>query len=178
MYCKKCGEYMNDGQAVCLNCGVAAGTGKEYCPNCGNKVLTEEAVICVKCGTFLHAQEAKPTIDTSGMKPRSIVKAIIFSFLTCGIYTIFWFINLTNDINKASGRTGDTSGGIAYLLSLVTCGIYTYFWAYKLGEKRDIIANEKNGYSNILYLVLCILGFGIVVYGLAQDTLNKAIENN
>ena len=177
MYCKKCGAFMNDGQAVCLSCGVAAGTGKEYCAHCGAKILNEEAVICVNCGTFLNSQNTANTINTSGMKSRSIVKAIILSLITCGIYSIFWFISLTNDMNRASGKTNDTSGGVAFLLSLVTCGIYEYFWAYKMGEKRDIITNEKNGYSGILYLVLMFCGLGIVVYALAQDTLNKAIEN-
>ena len=77
-------------------------------------------------------------------------------------------------MNKASGRENDTPGGTSFLLTLVTCGIYGYFWAYKMGEKRDIVANEK-AYSNILYLLLMLFGLGIVVYGLLQDSLNKAI---
>ena len=167
---------MNDGQAVCLSCGVAAGTGKEYCAHCGAEVLSEEAVICVKCGTFFENKTAANNVNTSGLKSRSIVKAIIFSLLTCGIYSIIWFVSLTNDMNKASGKTNDTSGGMAFLLTLITCGIYSYFWAYKIGEKRDIISNESS-YSGIIYLVLTFCGLGIVVYALAQDALNKAIEN-
>jgi hypothetical protein len=80
-------------------------------------------------------------------------------------------------MNKASGKVNDTNGGMAFLLTLVTCGSYGYFWAYKMGEKRDAIANES-GSSNILYLVLTIFGLGIVVYALLQDTLNKAIAEN
>lgn len=77
-------------------------------------------------------------------------------------------------MNKASGKVNDTNGGTAFLLNLVTCGIYGIYWAYKMGEKRDIVANEKAS-SNIVYLVLALFGLGIVVYGLAQDALNKAI---
>lgn len=177
MYCKNCGEMMNENQDVCLKCGVAKGTGNSFCPNCGIAVVPE-AVICVKCGISLKKNNGNTTKgSTDGIKKRSIVTAIILSLVTCGIYSIYWFVALTNEMNKASGRENDTNGGIAFLLSLVTCGIYSYFWAYQMGEKRDIVANE-NGSSNILYLVLSLFGLGIVVYGLLQDTLNKAVEDN
>ena len=176
MYCKNCGSAMNENQVVCLHCGVAAGTGNSFCPHCGNAVH-EEAVVCLNCGNFLKTANTKSNANTMGMKARPIVKAIILSLITCGIYSIFWFISLTDEMNRASGRVTDTSGGKAFLLSLITCGIYSYFWAYQMGEKRDIVANE-NGSSNILYLVLSLFGLGIVVYGLLQDTLNKAVEDN
>ena len=180
MYCKTCGEYMNDNQAVCLKCGVEAGKGKAFCPNCGNAVL-EEAVICVKCGVSLKDGKnfnnsenpfAEPNLEN--IKTRSIVTAIILSLVTCGIYSIYWYIVLTNEMNKASGRIADTSGGACFLLGLVTCGIYNIYWAYKMGEKRDIVAKE-NGSSNIVYLILALFGLSIVVSALVQDTLNKAI---
>ncbi len=177
MYCKNCGEFLNENQAICLKCGVPVGKGKGYCQTCGNKVA-DEAVICVNCGAAIQNEgTTQGNANTAGIKRRSIVTAIILYFVTCGIYGIYWFIVLTNEMNQASGKTGDTSGGIAFLLNLVTCGIYGYFWAYKLGEKRDIVANEK-GSSAILYLVLSLLGFGFIVYCLAQDALNKAVDNN
>ena len=177
MYCKNCGHEMNANQAVCLNCGVAAGTGNGYCYNCG-KPVSEEAVFCVNCGVSLKKEQTyQNNVNTNGIQERSIVKAIIFSLLTCGIYGIYWFISLTNEMNRAAGKPNDTTGGMAFIFTLLTCGIYGYFWAYKLGEKRDIIANEK-GSSNVVYLLLTIFGVGILVYILAQDTLNKAIKNN
>ena len=175
MYCRNCGEQMNDNQAVCLKCGVEAGKGNSFCPNCGNAVAPE-AVICVNCGVSLKNQkEEAANTNVSGLQKRSIVTAIILSIVTCGIYSIYWFIVLTNDMNKASGRTSDTSGGMAFVLTLVTCGIYEYYWAYKIGEKRDIVVGEKSS-SGIIYLVLSLFGFGIVAYCLAQDAINKAID--
>jgi hypothetical protein len=46
-----------------------------------------------------------------------------------------------------------------------------------MGEKRDLVAGE-NGYSNILYLILTLFGLGIVVYGMAQHTLNEAVGDS
>lgn len=105
--------------------------------------------------------------------PRSIPLAIILTIVTCGIYGIYWFIKLTDEINLMSGHYTDTSGALSFVLALITCGIYGWFWAYKLGEKCDEINGNPYGNTNILYLILAIFGLSIVVYALAQDTLNK-----
>ena len=176
MYCRNCGEFMDDNQAVCLKCGVPAGKGNSCCPNCG-KIVVPEAIVCVNCGVALNNTKNNNNGTSDGIKKRSIVTAIILSLVTCGIYSIYWFVCLTNEMNKASGKTSDTSGGVAFLLTLVTCGIYGIYWAYKMGEKRDIVANEK-GSTNVLYIILAILGLNIVIYALVQDSLNKSIDNN
>ena len=67
---------------------------------------------------------------------------------------------------------------VAFLLTIVTCGIYSWYWAYKLGDRVDYAANSRgigDGSSNskILFIVLQLLGLGIVNYLIAQDKLNK-----
>lgn len=49
MYCKNCGEVMNENQAICLKCGANAGKGNSFCANCGND-MNPEAAVCLKCG--------------------------------------------------------------------------------------------------------------------------------
>lgn len=49
MYCKNCGEQMNDNQAICLKCGVKTGQGNSFCANCGQPVAPE-AEVCLNCG--------------------------------------------------------------------------------------------------------------------------------
>lgn len=109
---------------------------------------------------------------------RNIAVCIILSLVTCGIYGIYWFIVMTNDVNSASG-VEDTSGGVAFLLTLVTCGIYGWYWAYKMGEKLDKAKNDRNipsSNSGVLYLILCIFGLSIITYALIQNDLNKLAE--
>lgn len=107
---------------------------------------------------------------------RSVAKAIILSIITCGLYSIFWFIKLTDEINYVSNHTSDTSGGMAFVLTIITCGIYGYIWYYKMGEKLDEAAFLK-GYPQqsrgILYIILGLFGLGIVSYALMQDSLNN-----
>lgn len=107
---------------------------------------------------------------------REIAICIILSIVTCGIYGIYWFICITDETNIVSGRTGDTSGVVAFLLSLITCNIYGLYWAYKQGEKIDQAKNDRgipSSSSGIAYLLLCLFGFSIVAYALMQNDLNK-----
>lgn len=110
------------------------------------------------------------------IKKRSVATAIVLTFLTCGLYSIYWMIVLNDDTNRLSGRTQDFSGGMVFLLSIVTCGIYAYYWYYVMGEKLDRVAEEKcepKQSRGLVYLVLGLFGLGIVSYALMQDSLNK-----
>lgn len=114
------------------------------------------------------------------MQGRNIAVSIILTIVTCGIYGIYWFIVLTNDVNYASGHSQDgTSGGVAFLLTLVTCGIYGLYWAYKIGENISEAKAARNmpydSSMSIIYLLLELFGLGIITYALAQNELNKMI---
>ena len=102
---------------------------------------------------------------------RSIVAAIIFSIITCGIYGIYWFVKLTDEVNYITGNN-DTTGGVAFLLGIITCGIYYIYWAYRMGEKIDRHSGAPAS-RGILYLLLSIFGLSIVAYVLIQDYLNR-----
>lgn len=56
MYCKSCGQPINENQAICLNCGVNVGDGTKYCANCG-KELQPNAVVCLNCGVAVTPQK-------------------------------------------------------------------------------------------------------------------------
>ena len=188
MYCKNCGEQLNENQDICVKCGVVVGKGNSYCQNCGNPI-SADAEYCMNCGVKVHktvasastnANDAAPQVNTEALKSvqkRDLVKAIIFSILTCGIYQIYWFIVLTDDVNRISGQENDMSGLVSFLLDLVTCGIYGCVWAYFMGGKVDKITGAKDTYTPIIYLILEIFGFNIINLALIQDTVNKAVDN-
>lgn len=111
---------------------------------------------------------------------RSIILCIVFSFITFGIYTIYWFVVLTNEMNRESHHPHQTSGGISFILNFVSLGFYGWYWAWKMGEKSDILKNRYLEYTStdtrVLYLVLQILGFNIINLALCQYELNKASD--
>lgn len=153
-----------------------------YCPNCG-KENPAGATFCAGCGTSLNAQStttATPnttvTAGTGLVTERNIVLAIVLSLVTCGIYSIYWFIVMTDDVNKVSNDVNATSGVMAFVFTLITCGIYGFYWYYKMGQKLHT-AGQQTGKdiadNGILYIILGVFGLGIVNYALIQNDLNK-----
>jgi hypothetical protein len=106
---------------------------------------------------------------------RNIALCIVLSIVTCGIYGIYWFVVMTNDVKTAANDTELASGGLAFFLTLITCGIYGIYWAYKMGELMSIAQQKRNlpvKDNAIIYLILEIFGLAIVNYILIQNDLN------
>ncbi len=112
------------------------------------------------------------------MKKRNVIACIIFTFITCGIYGLYWFVKMTNDVNTLANPAKKTSGGVALVLTIITCGIYGFYWAYKQGEKLDAasVASGKPAQSRaVIYLVLQIV-FQPAAWILMQLSINSLIE--
>lgn len=159
MKCLNCGKEYADGSAFCPDCGAAN-------PNVNNSFQNQN----MNYGNGAGGYKAP-------IKNRSIALCIILSLVTCGIYGIVWMISMADDLNTASGATGDTSGAMVFVLSLVTCGIYALYWMYKAGEKvgriREMQGMTDSGNNGIIYLVLSVFGLGIIAYCLIQSELNN-----
>lgn len=109
---------------------------------------------------------------------RSVVSVILFSIITCGIYSIYWFIVTTNDIEShLQEKDGSvSSGGMAFLLSIITCSIYTIYWYYKQGKRIGALKSQAGlapSDNSVLYVILGVLGFGIINYAIMQSELNE-----
>ena len=113
------------------------------------------------------------------IQKRDLAMYIILTLVTCGIYGIYWFVVLTDDVKAVSKDEQMQSGGLAFLLTLVTCGIYGIYWAYKMGELMKT-AQEQNSVevkdNAVIYLILQLFGLGIVNYALIQADLNVIAE--
>ncbi len=58
MYCKNCGEEIQEEAAICVKCGFANGTGTKFCGHCGKEVAEGQA-ICMSCGFYVNQPEGK-----------------------------------------------------------------------------------------------------------------------
>ena len=98
MYCKNCGEHMNDNQAICIKCGVKTGDGNRFCANCG-KDIAPDAAVCMNCGV---ANKKAPNYD-------KITIALVCFFLGgLGIHNFM---------------LGETKKGIVKIVGCFLCGI-------------------------------------------------------
>ena len=112
------------------------------------------------------------------VKRREVGLAILWSFLTCGIYGLYWFIKLTDDVAYLSDD--DSMTGIkALIFTLITCGIYFIYWNYKIGQ-MTYQAQERAGVpgkdNSVIYLVLSLFGLGIITYCLVQSDVNNIVK--
>ena len=115
------------------------------------------------------------------IQKRDIVVSIILSLVTCGIYNIYWFVVMTDDVKNVANDNNLASGGLAFIFTLLTCGIYGFYWAYKMGElMKNAQASRGMQVSDnaIVYLILQIVGLQIVSQALIQSDLNKIADLN
>ena len=112
------------------------------------------------------------------LKERNIALCIVLSIITCGIYGLYWLYNINNDMCSITPDDPfQPNGGMVILLSIVTCGIYAIFWMYKMGQKMDDIKGDGSN-NTVMFLVLTILGLGIVCYCIMQNELNIQAQKN
>ncbi len=82
-FCKNCGEpYMTDEAVMCVKCGVSKGQGSNYCHNCG-KPVSSDAAVCLNCGV---ANKQLPPADAKS----KIVAGLLAIFLGCyGVHNFY-----------------------------------------------------------------------------------------
>ncbi len=113
------------------------------------------------------------------IQKKSIGKCILFSFLTCGIYSIYWLFCFMNDLYYLDGS--DESAGKDILLGIVTCGIYYIFlWvkAARLITNIRVKNNLPETNNAILFVVLSIFGLSIINFCIIQDNINAFASLN
>lgn len=195
-YCTQCGAQLADGQAFCSNCGAPAANpqpvneepaAESFAPD--NQQAPENQYNYGYQQPDFQQQGyqqnyQQPPFRQGGFKApimnRNVVTCIILTFVTCGIYGLYWYFCIINDLNTASETPDDSSAGMVLLLTIVTCGIYGWIWLYKAGEKVDKI-RQRNGEqpsdSSIIYILLAVFQLSIVDYALIQTELNKVAAN-
>lgn len=75
MYCKNCGNKMDDLAVICVKCGAAKGTGANFCPNCGGETQPG-AQVCTHCGVPLA-----PLPTASGEQKSKMAAGLLGIFL-------------------------------------------------------------------------------------------------
>lgn len=111
MYCKNCGEQMNDNQAICLKCGVKVEDGNKYCANCGAQ-LNEGAEVCTACGVAVKKAEDKSKIGGQDKMIMGILGILLGGF---GVHNF-----MMGEIKKGIIKIVLTFAcGIGYILGIV-----------------------------------------------------------
>lgn len=107
------------------------------------------------------------------IEKRSIAKCVVFTFLTFGIYQIYWIIKLMKQAVQLKDVNDD--GLIETVL-----GIFISPVGFFLAERKFTEGCQNRGLqhsdNSILYLIVGFVGLGIVNCVLMQSDLNKLAD--
>ncbi|MFC1924181.1 DUF4234 domain-containing protein [Chloroflexota bacterium] len=108
---------------------------------------------------------------------RSIPKYIILSLITCGIFSIYWFISLAEDIARLR-ESAEPKGVTDFIISLLTCGIYSYVCFYRYSKFIAEIQEKRGAKVNDISVIVLIMALfvGIVSLALLQNEINKLVQ--
>lgn len=98
----------------------------KYCEKCGNKI-NEGAKYCDGCGAQVGFNEEHPSHPK--FVKRDMVMAVVLSFLTCGIYGIYWNYTIGKKMYEAGrkyGKSIDDNSIIYLLLSIFGLSLVNY----------------------------------------------------
>ena len=122
MYCKNCGNELNENAVACLKCGCDPKKGNKNCSSCGVETNPNQ-VICVKCGGSLKKESF--SIDTSSFSiDTSSLGAIDTSALLKNKQLIWALVALIGYFLPwaSSGYGSVSGGGIAKIAEAVPGG--------------------------------------------------------
>lgn len=135
MFCKNCGQqYVTDQAVMCVRCGAQKGVGNNYCPNCGQPTPVG-AQVCMNCGVALNG----PAFGARGTKSK-VAAGLLGIFLGCfGVHNFY---------------LGYTGKAVAQLvITIVTCGmgaVITGIWGFIEGIMILCGSITTDGNGNLL----------------------------
>lgn len=112
----------------------------KYCSKCGGEVH-EEAVVCTNCGCKIAEVSNAPVgqLKTN----RGLVKFILLSIITFGIYALVVMSAVSTDINAIAGRYDGKKTMhyclVVFIFAGLTLGIVPLVWYHKISAR---IGNE------------------------------------
>ena len=104
------------------------------------------------------------------IKNRGIVSCILLTLITCGIYGIYWVIMLAKEGVSVKDPADSALLEIVLMLFLPFLGVFMVEKKFAEGCAERGIAHSDN---SILYLILSLVGLGIVSLCMLQNDLNK-----
>ena len=177
--CENCGAELLDDAKTCHACGkeVATEPALDLVPQEQYQVHVEGGqspqVHAEGCQSLqVHTEGGQsPQVHIEGGQSSSIVttmfcdriermsilKFMLYSCCTLGIYSFFWWAKLVNTVHTLVGRRTTASGGTAVFYIMITCGIYGIYLMCKLTDALNEAMDQRDIKDSRVSTILAIL---------------------
>ena len=125
----------------------------KYCSKCGTQV-NDDAVVCMNCGCSVASPAAQRSAAPVGKLKtnRGLLKFILLSIITFGIYGIVVMSSVSTDINVIAGRYDGKKTMhfclVLFIFSWLTFGIVPLVWYHRISSRIGAELNRRGlGYS-------------------------------
>lgn len=128
-FCQQCGEALNDNVDFCTKCGQ---------PVQGNGTA-EQATNDSSATTnvYINQTAAQPLAQLK--TDRSLLKFILLSLVTFGIYSIVWYSSVSTDINLIASRYDGKKTMhfclMSFVVAPITFGIGAFVWGHNISAR-------------------------------------------
>lgn len=103
----------------------------KYCSKCGSEI-NEQAEICVNCGCRVNDEKTSNAPLYQLKTNRSLIKFILLSLITFGIYGLVVMSTVSSDINMIAGKYDGKKTMhyclVLFIFSWLTLGIVPLVW--------------------------------------------------
>lgn len=184
MFCSKCGTQLPEGAQFCTNCGAKV-NGSDFAERANQAIDSVSNATAAEAKKVYHDVKdnikGNPNVGRLGTS-RSMIIFILLTFITCGLYPLFFISSVARDVNTACEGDGKHTAGLIkfILLTFITCGIYSFVWEYSLGNRlaenarRYGTSFSENGTTVLMWelfgILLCGLGPFIAMNILIRNT--------
>ena len=107
----------------------------KYCPYCGSSML-DAALLCPRCGCLISTPQG-PAVQLK--TNRGLLKFILLSIITLGIYGIVVMSEISTDINTIASRYDGKKTMhyclVLFVFSWLTLGIVPLVWSHRLSHR-------------------------------------------
>lgn len=120
----------------------------KYCAKCGKEVH-DDAVVCVHCGCSLETKPMAAAAPVGQLKTnRSLLKYILLSIITFGIYGLVVMSSVSTDINTIASRYDGKKTMhfclVFFIFSAITLGIVPLVWYHKISNRIGAELARRN----------------------------------
>ncbi len=106
---------------------------------------------------------------------KSVATVVILTIVTCGIYGLVWYWGAMHELYNAGGQS---VAGLDPTIQFILLFLYVggIFFAINADDNLNAVKQQRGlppSDNKILYILLSVLGLGIVVMALVQNEMNQ-----